>query len=158
MNKVSILVVILLSLLSSCRIMHEKNENLDNLSKFNGFYTVDSVGYKFVYYNDSLRFEYIDTNAILTFNDIKSIKNKKGKYGGRELFIVLTDDAKKVFADYTQNNVGNKLAIIFNDKLIMAPVIQDAITGGEVVVTGYDLNEEFDKIVENFKIYKKQKK
>ena len=155
MKKISIWVIIFVSLLSSCKIMYEKKDNLGNFSNFNGFYTADTVGYRYVYYNDSARFEYIDTNAILSFRDIKSMKKRKGKFGGNDLFIGLTDNGKKIFADYTTNNVGNKVAIIFDDKLLMAPTIQGSITGGEIIITGYDLDNELDRIVENFKRYNK---
>ena len=42
----------------------------------------------------------------------------------------------KKFAEVTRKNVGERLAIVLDGKVISAPVIQSAITGGKGIITG----------------------
>lgn len=42
----------------------------------------------------------------------------------------------KTFADITRENVGKRFAVVLDDKVITAPVIQTAILGGSGVITG----------------------
>ncbi len=48
----------------------------------------------------------------------------------------LKDQGAKLFATYTQANVGNFFAIVLDDRVVSAPVIQSAITGGQGIITG----------------------
>ncbi|WP_445678576.1 protein translocase subunit SecD [Radicibacter daui] len=40
------------------------------------------------------------------------------------------------FGDVTRDNIGHQLAIVLDDKVVSAPVIQSAITGGSGVISG----------------------
>ena len=42
----------------------------------------------------------------------------------------------RLFGDYTTNNIGKPFAIVLDDKVISAPTIQSAITGGSGIITG----------------------
>lgn len=42
----------------------------------------------------------------------------------------------QIFSDITTRNVGNRFAIVLDDTVISAPVIQDAITGGSGQISG----------------------
>ncbi len=42
----------------------------------------------------------------------------------------------KIFADVTTANVGKKIAIYLDNKLLMSPVVQNPITTGEGIITG----------------------
>ncbi|MBA4148139.1 MAG: SEL1-like repeat protein [Verrucomicrobia bacterium] len=53
-----------------------------------------------------------------------------------EVEIYLTADGSKRFAEITKENIGNQLAIIFNNKLLTAPNIQGVIQGGRLQITG----------------------
>lgn len=46
------------------------------------------------------------------------------------------EEGQKLFGDITSNNVGKQLAIFLDGEIISAPVIQNAITNGEAVITG----------------------
>jgi len=41
------------------------------------------------------------------------------------------------FGEYTANNIGSPFAIVFDDKVISAPVIQSHISGGSGIITGH---------------------
>ena len=40
------------------------------------------------------------------------------------------------FGKVTTNNIGKKLAIVLDNKIISSPVIREAITGGSGVISG----------------------
>jgi preprotein translocase subunit SecD len=56
--------------------------------------------------------------------------------GQPEIYFVLTPDAAAAFASVTRSNVGSRLAIIVDGKLVSAPVIRSPIEGGEGVIAG----------------------
>jgi preprotein translocase subunit SecD len=53
-----------------------------------------------------------------------------------EITVLLTDAGGRRFADVTRTNIGQRLAIVWNGRVLSAPVIRDAITGRQVMVTG----------------------
>lgn len=48
----------------------------------------------------------------------------------------------RIFGDYTSANIGQPFAIVLDDEVISAPVIQSAITGGSGIITGNFTVEE----------------
>ena len=56
--------------------------------------------------------------------------------GLRAVGFRLKSEGAKLFATYTQANVGNFFAIVLDGNVVSAPVIQSAITGGEGIITG----------------------
>lgn len=56
--------------------------------------------------------------------------------GQFEIAFALGDEGARIFADFTSNNVGRYLAIVLDKKIISAPRIESAITGGEGVING----------------------
>jgi preprotein translocase subunit SecD len=58
------------------------------------------------------------------------------KNGLRAVGFRLKTQGAQLFGDYTTNNVGNFFAIVLDGKVVSAPVIQSAITGGEGIITG----------------------
>lgn len=59
--------------------------------------------------------------------------------------LVFNGDGTKKFADITKRNVGKQLAIFLDDKLLMAPTIQTAITDGQPIITGSFTAEQTKK-------------
>ena len=56
-----------------------------------------------------------------------------------------TKDGGRTFARVTGANVNKRLGIILDDKVYMAPNIQDKISGGNAIITGLtDMNEARD--------------
>jgi len=56
--------------------------------------------------------------------------------GARAVGFRLKDAGAKLFGDYTSKNVGNFFAIVLDDLVVSAPVIQSAITGGDGIISG----------------------
>ncbi len=49
--------------------------------------------------------------------------------------VTLSDEGARRFAEATGANVGHRMAILVNGKVMSAPVVRDAITGGHVSIT-----------------------
>ena len=56
--------------------------------------------------------------------------------GGRAVGFRLKPKGSALFADYTSNHVGEFFAIVLDGKVVSAPVIQSAITGGSGIISG----------------------
>ena len=56
--------------------------------------------------------------------------------GGRAVGFRLKSAGSALFGDYTSKHVGEFFAIVLDGKVVSAPVIQSAITGGSGIITG----------------------
>ena len=76
-------------------------------------------------------------HTIMTGSSLKEVSVGRDTVTG-EYYIsfVLTAEGKKVFADFTSQNVGKYLAISLDKRLISVPVIQTAITEGSGQISG----------------------
>lgn len=63
-------------------------------------------------------------------------------FGQYYVLMRLNSRGKRIFARLTQENVGRALAIVLDDAIFSAPVIQEAILGGEARITGSFTPEE----------------
>jgi len=62
--------------------------------------------------------------------------------GEPQIYFVLTPNAAAAFARVTRSNVGSRLAVIVDGKLVSAPVIRSPIEGGEgVIAAGFAASE-----------------
>ncbi len=55
--------------------------------------------------------------------------------GATTLQIGLTPDAASTFAQYTAANIGSFFAVVLDGHVVLAPAIQAAITGGDIVIS-----------------------
>jgi len=78
----------------------------------------------------------------LTGDHIVFAKEDFGQYGRMEVKFTLDSVGAREFAELTENNVGKQLAIIIDDVVYSAPVIQGAIRGGHGRITGNYSGEE----------------
>ncbi len=75
-------------------------------------------------------------HTVITGADLQSVLVQPGTAGGYEISFELKPSGTKIFADYTSKNIGKILAIVLDKKVISAPSINGAITGGQGVITG----------------------
>jgi SecD/SecF fusion protein len=70
----------------------------------------------------------------------EAIKSARMEFGGQlgepQVGLILTPTGARRFQTITQENVGRQLAIILDDVVQSAPVIQEAISGGKAQITG----------------------
>ncbi|PKL47222.1 MAG: hypothetical protein CVV42_13725 [Candidatus Riflebacteria bacterium HGW-Riflebacteria-2] len=65
---------------------------------------------------------------------------EKDDMGNDIVKISLDPDGARQFAEVTGQNIGMQLAMVFNNQVISAPVIQSRITGGEAQINGRNVN------------------
>ena len=80
-------------------------------------------------------------------SDIKSagVSMVKGTNGGSDTYEVgvsFTEEGTKKFADATTANVGKQIAIIYDNQIVSAPVVNEPITGGQCSITGNFTQDE----------------
>jgi SecD/SecF fusion protein len=78
----------------------------------------------------------VQKKAAMTGKYIKSAGVTRDAVGQAEIEFTLTSDGASIFGDLTEQNVGQRMAIVLDGELLSAPVIQNPITGGSGVITG----------------------
>ena len=78
----------------------------------------------------------VDRNAILNGTMLTNAFVSYGQMGEPVIKFILNRQGKDLFADFTAKNIGKALAIVVDDKIISAPVIREAILGGEGIISG----------------------
>lgn len=64
----------------------------------------------------------------------------------------LTDEGKKKFAEATEANAGKQIAIIYDNAVLSAPTVQEAITGGQAEINGMADVEEAQNLASYIRI------
>lgn len=78
--------------------------------------------------------------------NIKEAFSTMDQLGRREIILEFNSKGAKRFGEVTKENVGRDLAIVLDGKLYSAPRINQAIEGGNAVITGQFSKEEADTI------------
>ena len=84
---------------------------------------------------------YLDSLAVCTAADFASAEMILGYADRPVISVTLTESGKLKFAEATRNNLGRKIAIVGNGKLLSAPVVQSEIAGGMFAIAG-DFSQE----------------
>ncbi len=89
----------------------------------------------------------VDVKAVLTGEAIKNamVKFDQSAFNEPLVAIEMNAEGAKKFAQITSDNVGRRLAIILDGKIVSAPRIREAIPSGEAVITGrFDITQARD--------------
>jgi SecD/SecF fusion protein len=66
--------------------------------------------------------------------------------------LTFDDEATKTFGEVTSANIGNVIYIIYDGETVSAPVVQEAITGGQCQITGLTSYEEAETLASTIRI------
>ncbi len=127
-----------MSFLCSCSFQSESNNESEQIGQIfrTGCYPLDtsSVGIGLYDQTDGL-FYPLDTSAVIDVRDFKevSVSKSTGKY---LVNLVLTDEGAQKFTAATEKYLGNYLAFVVDNKLVMIPRIREKITGNSVLIDG----------------------
>lgn len=66
--------------------------------------------------------------------------------------LTLTDEGSEKFAEATENSVGSQIAIVYDDEILSAPTVQEAITGGQARINGMADVEEAQNLASYIRI------
>ena len=94
-----------------------------------------------------LEFKTEDGKTVLTGRDLKdAVEANVPESSQAEVHLTFTPVGAKAFADFTTNNVGKRLGIYLDGKMLQDPVVTVPITDGKAVITGYSSLEEAHNI------------
>lgn len=73
---------------------------------------------------------------------------------GKEYVVSLTftEEGTKAFADATTNSVGKPIYIVYDNEVVSAPVVREAITGGQCTIDGMASFEEAENLASTIRI------
>jgi len=96
----------------------------------------------------AIQYYVVEKVAVITGNDLRNAQALLSRTGGSvyEIAFSLRPSGAERFATVTSANVGKNLAIILNDEIKSAPVIKEAITGGEGRIEGDFTKEEAEDL------------
>ena len=84
-----------------------------------------------------------EPTLVLNESTVVEASEVLGEFGEKELSIRLSDSASKAFANITEKNIGRRVAIVMDGKLLMAPNVKERITTGSLRIT-YGVGETKD--------------
>ena len=96
-------------------------------------------------------------DTILTGQNVKKAKavtNQNQTTGKKEYLVALEFDSKgtKAFAKATKANIGKPIYIIYDNQVISAPNVQEAITKGECTIDGMESYEAAENLASSIRI------
>ena len=104
----------------------------------------------------SLEFRLSDGTVVLTGTQVANAeaKQQQNSMGNREFVVQLelNDDGAKAFADATSENVGKTIQIVYDNNVISAPRVNEAITGGTAIISGMANAEEAQNLAASIRI------
>jgi preprotein translocase subunit SecD len=77
-----------------------------------------------------------DVQPLLTGLHVGSAQIGKDQSGSYQIVLKFDEQGAQILADYTSSNVGHYLVIALDEVVLIAPLVQQPITGGEAVITG----------------------
>jgi len=71
--------------------------------------------------------------SVVTGRDLRNARRSQDQYGQPAVSFSLNPDGAKRFGDYTRNHIGEQMAIVLDNKVRSAPVIQGHITDSGII-------------------------
>jgi preprotein translocase subunit SecD len=93
---------------------------------------------------------YLSEAGIVATADIAEATASFTEQGMPMVEIKLTESGKQKKAVATEQNIGKPIGIIVNGHLLSAPLIQEKIAGGMLMITGISCAQEAKKIADGF--------
>ena len=84
----------------------------------------------------------LETRAVVTGEELVDAQPDFDQNGRPAVSFRFNPTGARKFGDYTAENIGNPFAIVLDDEVISAPVIQSHIAGGSGIITGRFTVEE----------------
>ncbi len=78
----------------------------------------------------------VEKEAKLTGQHLQDARVQFGSGQGPAVGLTFDDEGAQTFGDLTSRNVGQRIAIVIDEKIISAPEVNEAIYGGRAQITG----------------------
>ncbi len=82
----------------------------------------------------------VEKTPIITGSDLKTAYTSQDEFGQPSVTFELTSQASKTFGEATQANVGKRLAIVLDKRVVSAPVIRSRITDRGQITGNFTLD------------------
>lgn len=100
-------------------------------------------------HNNELPELYALKPAVAMEGDIlKKAEATHGFSGNPSIYVTFTSDAAKAFADLSEKNIGQGIAVVINGRLLSVPFVMCRIDGGKVEISGNFTEEEAEQFAE----------
>lgn len=104
-------------------------------------------GYELVEYENNEKF-LLKKETLMKLDDyLKDARIDSGQYGEPNIAVAFDKKGTEVFLRLTEENVGKRIAIICNGKVLTAPVVREAVSSGTIWITGNFSLEEAQRII-----------
>ena len=125
--------------------------NSENKTLINGFYEENEKGISYKLPNDTSIIIKVNNKPIINFNDFESVVFDKDPINNSSIiFIKLDKIASDVLLKASERNINKRLPLIFDNEILIAPVIKSKIYNGLLQITGID-DKTSKKLIENLK-------
>jgi preprotein translocase subunit SecD len=107
--------------------------------KYNGIYLITENGKEFSLITQKQIKIVVDTVPIIEIFDFEKVRIAYiNDSNDPQLDIQLNQAGKLKFAKLTRENIGKRLAIILDDILLSAPIVETEIPNGKIGISGLD--------------------
>ena len=93
-----------------------------------------------------LEFQNESGATVMTGKDLKDAKAEINQNKSTVVALEFSPDGAKLFAELTAQNVGKKISILLDKKVLTSPVVNEPILGGKAVITGSRNIEEAQEL------------
>ncbi len=94
---------------------------------------------------------YYAGEPVITGMHVSDARVEKDAQGRSQVLITFTAAGRTQFAEFTRNHVKERLAIVVDGRVLLAPRIKNEIADGSVLITGALTEQEFERIAEAIK-------
>ena len=117
-----------------------------NLKTHSGLFGTSPKGQLFKLQNDTKTYR-LDTTNALSFNYLESVnKNISNTIGHPTLTLTFNKVGTQKLTKLTTTHQKHPLLFVVNNQLLLAPIVQEKITGGRLQINGGFSMEEIDII------------
>ncbi|MHA3915103.1 preprotein translocase subunit SecD [Halovulum sp. GXIMD14793] len=102
--------------------------------------------------DDPNTFYVVKTRPIVTGDDFENVDTYVDPYSKFGVQFKLSQTAAQHFGKHTSENIGRAFAIVLNDEVVSAPIVQSPILSGTGVITGSFTKEEATNIVKSLRL------
>lgn len=89
----------------------------------------------------------MDVTPLFSGDEISVAQPSYGETGQPEVQFTLKETGARLFEEYTRANIGRRFAIVLDESVVSAPVVQSAIPGGQAVISGNFTVAEMNNLV-----------
>jgi preprotein translocase subunit SecD len=116
----------------------------DAVAQYNGVLPEDLMILKWSARSDVKGVSIVESASAITGRDLKSARRSSDRWGKPCVAFSLNSSGASRFRTFTAANIGQKLAIVLDDKIITDPVIQDVLSFDSIITGNFSAEDADD--------------